>query len=243
MDHSVSVSPNAKTDKPLQVALFPWLAMGHVYPCFEVSKILAQKGHIVTLISTPKIIDRLPKLSQTLSPFVKLTKLPLSPHTDKNHLPEDADSTMDIPSNKLYYLKLAYDALQQPVSEVLKTLNPDWVFYDFAASWIPQLAGTLHIPCAYFSPCPAWSICFFDAPKQQLGNAAALRANPDDYYGPPKWVPFPTKIGLRPYEVNKLLEDVKVNETGASPVLISTKQILVVTCLSLEAPEILNRSG
>ena len=213
------VSSNAKTHKPLHVVMFPWLAMGHIYPCFEVAKILAQKGHFATLISTPGIIDRLPKLPQTLSPFVKLTKLPLSPHIDKNHLPQGADSTMDIPSNKLYYLKLAYDDLQESVAEVLKTSNPDWVFYDFAASWLPQICRSLHIPCAYFSPCPAWSICFFDTPKKQLGDAAdASRTNPEDYYGPPKWISFPTKIGLRPHEVKKLMEDVTVNETGASPV-------------------------
>ncbi|KAK7302496.1 hypothetical protein RJT34_13386 [Clitoria ternatea] len=215
---SVSVSSNAKTDKPLHVVMLPWLAMGHVYPCFEVSKILAQKGHNITLISTPRIIDRLPKLPQSLSPFVKLTKLPLSPYIDKNHLPEHADSTMDIPSNKLYYLKLAFDGLQEPVAEILKTSNPDWVFYDFGASWLPQVANTLNIPCAYFSPCPAWSICFFDTPKQQLGDSTGNRTSPEDYYGPPNWVSFPTKIGLRPFEVRKLLEDVKVNETGASPV-------------------------
>ncbi|KAK7328200.1 hypothetical protein VNO77_22302 [Canavalia gladiata] len=215
---SASVSSNAKADKPLHIVMFPWLAMGHVYPCFEVSKILAQKGHYVTLISTPKIIDRLPKLPHHLSSFIKLTKLPLSSHIDKNHLPQDADSTMDIPSNKLYYLKLAYDGLQESVAEVLKTSNPDWVFFDFTASWLPQLARSLHISCAYFSPCPAWSICFFDTPKQQLGDDAANRTNPEDYYGPPKWVSFPTNIGLRPYEVRKLLEDVKVNETGASAV-------------------------
>jgi soyasaponin III rhamnosyltransferase len=212
---------NKNKNKPLHVVMFPWIAMGHMYPCFQVSKILAQNGHFVTLISTPSIIDRLPKLSQTLSPFIKLIKLPLSSHIDKNHLPQNADSTMDIPSNKLYYLKLAYDCLQQSVAEILKTSNPDWVFYDFAASWLPQLAKdlNLNISCAYFSPCPAWSICFFDTPRQQLGDdVAAIRTKSEDYYGPPKWVSFPTKIGLRPYEVRKLLEDIKVNETGASPV-------------------------
>ncbi|XP_057430086.1 soyasaponin III rhamnosyltransferase-like [Lotus japonicus] len=213
---SASLSSNDK--KPLHIVMFPWLAMGHMFPCFEVSKILAQKGHHVTLISTPSIIDRLPKLPQTLSPFITLTKLPLSSHIDKNHLPHDAESTMDIPSNKLYYLKLAYDGLQEHVAEVLKTSNPDWVFYDFSASWIPHVAKSLNIPCAYFSPCPAWSICFFDTPTQQLGDVAAKRINAEEYYGPPQWVSFPTKIGLRPHEVKKLLEDVKLNETGASPV-------------------------
>lgn len=77
----------------------------------------------------------------------------------------------------------------------------------------------LNISCAYFSPCPAWTICFFDTPRQQLGDdVGAIRRNPEDYYGPPKWVSFATKIGLRSYEVRKLLEDIKVNETGASPV-------------------------
>ncbi|KAK7246785.1 hypothetical protein RIF29_41655 [Crotalaria pallida] len=215
----LSIISNGKIDKPpLHIVMFPWLAMGHIYPCFEVSKILAQKGHYVTLLSTPRIIDRLPRLPLSLSSFVKLTKLPLSPHIDKNHLPQDADSTMDIPSNKLYYLKLAYDGLQESVAEVLKTSQPDWVFYDFAASWLPQVARSLNIPCAYFSPCPAWSICFFDTPKEQIGDAAANRTKHEDYYGPPKWISFPTKIGLRPYEVTKVFEDVTVNETGASPV-------------------------
>ncbi|XP_004485549.1 soyasaponin III rhamnosyltransferase [Cicer arietinum] len=207
-----------KNNKPLHVVMFPWLAMGHMYPCFEVSKILAQNGFFVTILSTPSIINRLPKLPQTLSQFIHLIKLPLSPHIDTNHLPQNADSTSDIPSNKLYYLKQAYDSLQQSVSDVLKNSNPDWVFFDFAACWLPQIARSMNISCAYFSPCPAWSICFFDTPKQQLGDVESIRKNDEDYYGPPKWIPFPTKIGLRSYEVKKLLEDVKVNETGASPV-------------------------
>ncbi|KAL5096403.1 hypothetical protein RYX36_000730 [Vicia faba] len=210
-----------KNNEPLHIVMFPWIAMGHMYPCFQLSKILAQNGHSITLISTPSIIDRLPKLSQTLSPFINLIKLPLSPHIDTNNLPTTADSTTDIPSNKLYYLKLAYDSLQDSVLNILKTSNPDWVFYDFAASWLPKLAKdlNLNISCAYFSPCPAWTICFFDTPKQQLGDdVACIRKDPQDYYGPPKWVSFPTKIGLRSHEVKKLLEDIKVNETGASPV-------------------------
>ncbi|XP_057739003.1 soyasaponin III rhamnosyltransferase-like [Arachis stenosperma] len=206
--------------KPLHVAMLPWLAMGHVYPCFEIAKILAQYGHFSTLISTPSIIDRLPKLPPHLSPFLKFTKLPLSPFIDTNHLNQDAESTMDIPSNKLYYLKTAFDSLQDSVSQVIKAQTPDWVFYDFAASWLPQICRNLQIPCAYFSPCPAWTICFFDTPMEQLGGDvdAATRTKPEDYYGPPKWVPFPTKIGLRPHEVKKLMEHVTVNETGASPV-------------------------
>ncbi|MED6133942.1 hypothetical protein PIB30_032875 [Stylosanthes scabra] len=197
--------------KQLHVVMFPWIAMGHVYPCFEIAKILANHGHFSTLISTPSIIDRLPKLPQHLSQFLKFTKLPLSPYVDKNHLNQDAESTMDIPSNKLYYLKKAFDSLEDSVSEVIKAENPNWVFYDFAASWLPQICRNLQIPCAYFSPCPAWTICFFDTPIEQLGGDvdAATRTKPEDYYGPPKWVSFPTKIGLRPHEVKKSSRDLE----------------------------------
>ncbi|XP_020221136.2 soyasaponin III rhamnosyltransferase-like [Cajanus cajan] len=128
---SVSCNGNGKMDKGLHVAMLPWLAMGHIYPYFEVAKILAQKGQYVTFISTPKNIDRMPKTPKSLEPFIKLVGLPL-PHIEQ--LPEGAESTMDIPTTKNCFLKKAYEGLQDDVSELLKTSKPDWVLYDFAAS-------------------------------------------------------------------------------------------------------------
>lgn len=205
------VSPNAngEIDKPLHVVMLPWLAMGHIYPYFEVAKILAQKGHSVTFINSPKNIDRMPKTPKTLEPFIKLVRLPL-PHIE--HLPEGAESTMDIPANKGCYLKLAYEGLEDAVAEILQTSKPDWVLYDFAAAWLPPIAKSLNIPCAHYNITPAWNKCFFDRPKHLLNSKFGL----EDICGPPKWVPFNTTIRLRPYEVIRAFAALKDEQTGGS---------------------------
>nr|AFK40329.1 unknown [Lotus japonicus] len=62
-----SLNGNGQEDKPLHIVMLPWLAMGHIYPYFEVAKVLAQKGHSVTFINSPKNIDRMPKLPKALN--------------------------------------------------------------------------------------------------------------------------------------------------------------------------------
>ncbi|KAK7246784.1 hypothetical protein RIF29_41654 [Crotalaria pallida] len=196
---------NGKVDeKPLHVVMLPWLAMGHIYPYFEVAKILAQKGHFVTFINSPKNIDRIPKAPKNLEPFIKLVRLPL-PHIE--HLPQGAESTMDIPTNKGCYLKLAYEGLQDSVAELLQTSKPDWVLYDFAAAWLPPIAKSLNIPCAHYNITPAWNKVFFDPPKGQVKSL-------EDILGPPKWLPFHTTMHLRAYEFMRARAALKDEETG-----------------------------
>lgn len=197
---------NGKIEKPLHVAMLPWLAMGHIYPYFEVAKILAQKGHYVTFINSPKNIDRMPKTPKALEPFIKLVGLPL-PHIE--HLPEGAESTMDIPVTKNCFLKKAYDGLQDEVTELLKSSKPDWVFYDFAASWLVPIAKSLDIPCAHYNITPAWNKVFFDPPKDKMKDYSL-----ETICGPHKWLPFPSNIRLKPYEFIRAWANIKDEETG-----------------------------
>ncbi|KAJ7982423.1 UDP-glycosyltransferase [Quillaja saponaria] len=206
------MSSMAKSNKQLHIAMFPWLAFGHILPTFELAKIIAQKGHFVTFISTPRNITRLPKFPPHLNPFLNLVGLPILPQ-HKANLPENAESTMDIPSNELHYLEMAYEGLQESLAELLKITNPNWIFYDFIAPFVPAIAHTLHIPCVYFLVCPAWNICFLDTPKSQLDqNPSVFRTKPEDFFGPPKWVPFPSKIGFKHYEIMKMFRDFNENK-------------------------------
>ncbi|CAJ1963533.1 unnamed protein product [Sphenostylis stenocarpa] len=200
-------SGNGKSDKPLHVAMLPWLAMGHINPFFELAKILARKGHHVTFINSPKNIDRIPKPPKTLQPFITLVRLPL-PRIQ--HLPEGAESTMDVPSTKLGFLKKALDGLQDSVVEVLKTSKPDWVFYDFTFEWLPEIAKSLNIPCTFYHITPAWNVSFFAAPKKQMNLDFSLKS----MCGPPTWLPFRTSIHLRPYELMRAHNIPKDEETG-----------------------------
>jgi len=223
------------SNKPLHVVMLPWLAMGHVFPYFEVAKILASKGHTVTFINSPKNIDHMPKIPKTIEPFIKLVRLPL-PHVEQ--LPEGAESTTDIPSNLFGYLRLAYAGLQDDVTEILKSSKPDRVFYDFASGWLAPTAKSLNIPCAHYNITPAWSKCFFDPPKDQIKSNFQM----EDMCGPPKWVPFNTTIHLKPYEIIRAFTALK-DESGKMPILISTKLIQTVIFFFSEPQESLKVNG
>ncbi|KAK7852682.1 udp-glycosyltransferase 91a1 [Quercus suber] len=120
-------------NKKLHIAFFPWLAFGHMIPYLELAKIIAQKGHHISFISTPRNIDRLPKLPPNLALLIDLVKLPL-PHVD--NLPDNVEATNDVPLNNVSYLKKAYDALQDSMTQFLQDSKPDWVFYDFVPYWL-----------------------------------------------------------------------------------------------------------
>ncbi|XP_058185005.1 UDP-glycosyltransferase 91A1-like [Rhododendron vialii] len=201
---SKSKSPMTKNDK-LHIVMFPWLAFGHMIPFLELSKLIAQKGHRVTFVSTPQNIDRLPKLPPNLSPRLTLVKIPL-PHVEK--LPENAEATVDLPYDKIKYLKMAYDQLEQPITQLLHNASPDWVIYDFASYWVGPAAAKLGISSAYFSIFIATSLCFFGPSKVLMGMRGDSRTKPEDFTVQPKWVPFESTVAFRLFEINRIFDDV-----------------------------------
>ncbi|KAJ0090348.1 hypothetical protein Patl1_13507 [Pistacia atlantica] len=104
----------------LHIALFPWLAYGHIMPFFQVAKFLAEKGHHVYFISTPNNINRLPQIPNNLSSHLNFVQLPL-PHVQG--LPQGVESTADLPIQKVPYLKQAHDLLQLPFNKLPQTFT------------------------------------------------------------------------------------------------------------------------
>ncbi|KAK4844799.1 hypothetical protein QYF36_024564 [Acer negundo] len=194
----------------LHIAMFPWLAFGHIIPYLELAKLIAQRGHKITFISTPRNIDRLPKLEDPNINFVKLTL----PHQD--NLPENSEATSDIPYDKVQYLKKAFDGLQDPLSHLLQISSPDWIIYDFAPHWLPPIAAKLGISKVLFFIFPSWAICFLGSSSSAMINGDDQRNKPEHFTVPPKWVPFPTNIAFRFHEAKKILDNVEVNVSGLS---------------------------
>ncbi|CAJ2670694.1 unnamed protein product [Trifolium pratense] len=143
--------------KNFHIAVFPWLAFGHISPFFELAKLIAQKGHKISFISTPRNMKRLSKLPQNLQPLVNLIELPL-PHIE--NLPKNAEATMDIPTHIVPYLKKAFDSLQQPLIEFLEKSKPDCFIYDFAPYWLPPILSKLGILSIFFSIYSAFGMSF-----------------------------------------------------------------------------------
>ncbi|XP_050205612.1 UDP-glycosyltransferase 91A1-like [Mercurialis annua] len=184
-------------DSKLHIALFPWLAFGHMIPYLELAKLLAQKNHKISFISTPRNIDRLPKLPPNLSPLITFVKVPL-PRID--HLPEEAQATTDLPLNKVRYLKKAYDCLKQPLKTFLENSDVDWLFYDFSAFWLPEIAKSVGISHGFFSIVLGATLGMATKPASFNDD----RSKPEDFTVPPKWVSFPTKVAFKLFEIIRI---------------------------------------
>ncbi|KAJ7950113.1 UDP-glycosyltransferase [Quillaja saponaria] len=140
------------SNKKLHVVLLPWLAFGHMIPFLELAKLIAQKGHKISYISTPRNIQRLPKIPSHLSNnnlnFVEFS-LPHIPN-----LPQNVESTNDVTHYNpiAYYLLIkALEGLQQPVTTFLETSDPDWIIHDVFPQWLTGTAARLGISHAFYT--------------------------------------------------------------------------------------------
>ncbi|RWR88004.1 putative UDP-rhamnose:rhamnosyltransferase 1 [Cinnamomum micranthum f. kanehirae] len=198
-------------DGVLHIAVMPWLAFGHLGPFLEFSKALANRGHHILFISTPKNIQRLPKIPPHLSPHIDLVGLPL-PHT--NGLPDGAESTMDTTLDQMHCLKNAFDGLEGPVAALLESAAPDWIIYDLINHWVPRIATKLRLPCAHLSIFPALLIGFLGPPSGLMDGGRFMGL--ESLINVPPWVQFPTTVSFCSHEVIPILKLVQSVSSGVT---------------------------
>jgi hypothetical protein len=108
-----SSAPSSSLPRPLRIVLCPWLALGHLLPFLELAERLASRGHRVSsFVSTPRNLTRLPLRRHAGS--IDLVPLPL-PRVEG--LPDGAESTNDVPGDRLEPLWEAFDGLAAPFAE------------------------------------------------------------------------------------------------------------------------------
>ncbi|XP_024017232.1 UDP-glycosyltransferase 91C1-like [Morus notabilis] len=179
-----------KKDNRLHIAIFPWLAYGHVKPFFELSKFLAQKGHKISFISTPKNLQRLPK-----HPHIDFVSFPL-PHVDG--LPQGTESTSELPIHKVPFLKKAYDKLVPSLTQFLKeSTDIKWIVHDFLCHWAPRVATEHGVNSVFLYITTATSLAFFGPPSKLLGS----RQRPEDATVVPKWFDFESNVAYKLFEI------------------------------------------
>nr|GMD36008.1 UDP-glycosyltransferase 91A1-like [Ipomoea batatas] len=122
------------------------LAFSHMIPFLELTKFIAQKGHKVSFVSTPRNIDRLPKLPPTQASLINFVKLPLPPMPN---LPENAEATIDLPYDDVKYLKKAHNGLREAMAMFLQESRSDRVLFDFDAYWVPEVASEFGVSTAF----------------------------------------------------------------------------------------------
>ncbi|KAK1276584.1 putative UDP-rhamnose:rhamnosyltransferase 1 [Acorus gramineus] len=231
----MAAAADQDNDPKLHLVMFPWLASGHLIPFLELSNALAKKGHTVSYITTPRNLTRLPP---NLSPLINLIGFPL-PAVD--HLPSDANLTIDLPSNNLRpYLRIAYDALEPQLSAFLDSSSPDWLILDYAPYWAARAAHARGVRCAFFSLFSASCLAFYGTPSALAGREGA-RTTPEELTVSPGWIPFPSPVVYRPYEAREIFEpglvpdDSGVSEGYRFSVIIADCDVVAVrSCGELE---------
>lgn len=196
----------------LHIAVFPWLGFGHIIPFLELSKFLVQKGHKITFITTPRNIDRLPKIPPNLASSITLLKLHL-PQTEG--LPPNAEATMDVHPDDVPFLKKAYDGLEPELTSFLENSVPDMIIYDFASHWLPEAAEKLGIFRVHFSILPAWFHGFYGS-VDDIINGTGSRKTAEDFTVPAPWAPFENKVAYRMYEIYRIFRPGQKNPSGVS---------------------------
>ncbi|KAF3795419.1 Beta-D-glucosyl crocetin beta-1-6-glucosyltransferase [Nymphaea thermarum] len=207
------------------VLMLPWLALGHVIPQIELAKRLADRGLRVHLCSTPSILSSVKqKLKQEGYSAIETIDVRLPPTPG---LPSHHESTSSLPPHLMLHLKKAFHSCKPALTDVLTTLNPDFIVHDTYPSWIPALASELRIRSIQFITFNAMAVSFsysFFTKGTSTPSDSPLRA-----------------IKLQDYEsryLDRILrkEKAEIDAVGASPRSVETSESILIfkTVRSLE---------
>ncbi|OMO78808.1 UDP-glucuronosyl/UDP-glucosyltransferase [Corchorus capsularis] len=228
--------------KNLHVVMLPWSAFGHLVPFFQLSIALAKAGVKVSFISTPKNIQRLPQVPPSLATLLDLVVLPL-PALDKQLLPEGAEATVDIPADKIPYLKFAYDLLRHPVKLFVSEQRPDWILTDIISFWVGEISQEYQIPALYFSVYSASCFAFFLPKLFPDANAQeASRPSLESLTKPSEDENSSSSIAFKSFEAANMYDDLHAqNASGITDndrflrILQGTKAMAIRTCPEYES--------
>ncbi|BFG21098.1 hypothetical protein CerSpe_073720 [Prunus speciosa] len=141
---------DSSQQRKFSVLMFPWLAHGHISPYLELAKKLTHRNFHIYFCSTPVNLRSIkPKLSEKYSRCIELVQLHL-PYDDLPELPPHYHTTNGLPPHLMSTLKTAFDMASPNFSNILKTLNPDLLIYDFLQPWAPSVAFLQNIPAIEF---------------------------------------------------------------------------------------------
>ncbi|XP_054813765.1 cyanidin 3-O-galactoside 2''-O-xylosyltransferase FGGT1-like [Prosopis cineraria] len=124
----------------MHIAMYPWLAIGHMTPYIQLANKLARRGHRISIFIPPRTHSKLQHLNlhPQLITFVPIT---LS-HVEG--LPQGAETTADVDRSRSSLLMVAADRTEKQVEHLLVQLKPNIVFFDMI-HWLPDLARRLGI--------------------------------------------------------------------------------------------------
>ncbi|CAD6341833.1 unnamed protein product [Miscanthus lutarioriparius] len=133
---------------PLHVVICPWLAFGHILPYLELAERLASRGPPRVLPLHAQKPRALPRAAPRRHHRPRDAAAPA-----RGGPPEGAESTNDVPGDRLEPLFEAFDGLAAPFAEFLSAdegnrPRQDWIVADTLTHWAATVALQHKVPCA-----------------------------------------------------------------------------------------------
>ncbi|KAI4300366.1 hypothetical protein L6164_033754 [Bauhinia variegata] len=135
--------------------LVPLLAQGHMIPMIDMARLLAERGVIVTLVTTPYNASRfeqtIHRAAESSGFPIQLLKIPFP--CKQVGLPLNCENLDTLPSrNLLRKFYIALDMMQEPLEQYLhcQTHPPSCIISDRCLSWTSLIAQKFNIPRIVF---------------------------------------------------------------------------------------------
>ncbi|PPD91240.1 hypothetical protein GOBAR_DD11832 [Gossypium barbadense] len=147
-------------EQQLHFVVFPFMSQGHMTPMIDIARLLAQRGVIVTIITTPQNAARFKAtLDRAVESGLFIRLLELQFPCAEFGLPEGCESFDMLPSFSLalnFYQ--AADALETPVKKLFPELTPSatCILSDVLFPFTLDIANQFQIPRIVFH-----GVCFF----------------------------------------------------------------------------------
>ncbi|XP_015898593.2 UDP-glycosyltransferase 73C25 [Ziziphus jujuba] len=134
----------------LHFILFPLMAPGHMIPMVDIAKLLARRGALVTIFTTPLNASRFKTvLSRATESGLCIRLILLEFPCEEVGLPPGCENCDLLPSsNYLINFFTGLDMLQKPVEDIVKELTPppNCMIADMCFPWTIEVARMLGIP-------------------------------------------------------------------------------------------------
>ncbi|KAK7337135.1 hypothetical protein VNO77_17695 [Canavalia gladiata] len=194
-----------QTNNP-HFVLFPLMAQGHIIPMVDIARLLAQRGVIVTVFTTPKNASRFNSvISRAVSSGLQIRFVQLHFPSEEAGLPQGCENLDMVTSNGMIYkIFQAISMLQKPTEELFEALTPkpSCIISDFCIPWTVQVAEKYHIPRISFHGFSCF--CLHCTYKIQTSKVCESITSTSEYFNVPD---IPDKIQVTKDQLPGVMAD------------------------------------
>ncbi|KAL1190751.1 UDP-glycosyltransferase 73C9 [Cardamine amara subsp. amara] len=139
---------------PLHFVLFPFMAQGHMIPMVDIAKLLAQRGVIITIVTTPQNAARFKNvLSRAIESGLPINMVQVKFPSQEAGLPEGQEKFDSLDSVELLipFFK-AVNMLEEPVQNLFEEMKPrpSCIIAGFCLHYTSKIAKKFNIPKILF---------------------------------------------------------------------------------------------